>query len=102
MMTLTMVNTSTEHKREHGRARKGGVLTIWLQEYPFTHKQQALTPLRKKMEWSGSVCCHRNACCQGSNMCVRGEREHMDMHIYRWCGLCSSCPNKKKQACKGK
>ncbi len=35
-------------------------------------------------------------------MCFRGERKRMDMHICRWCGLCSSCLNKQKQACKVK
>lgn len=97
-----MVSTSTEHKREHGRARKGGVLTLWLQESPLTQTTWTSPPTKEEMEWSGSVCCHRNTCCQGSNMCFRGEREHMDMHICRWCGLCSGCLNKQKQACKGK
>jgi len=32
------------------------------------------------MEWSDSVCCHRNACCQGSSMCVKEEIQCMDIH----------------------
>lgn len=73
MIRLIMVNTTFKHKREHGRDR-GGEGGQDHENIPTPHKHMDKPyphPSDKEMEQSNLVCCHGNACCQGSIMCVR-------------------------------
>lgn len=73
---------------------RGGGGDGWTRPSP-TNIWTGSHPYKEEMEWSDSVCCHRNACCQGSSMCVKGKIQCMDMHICRWSGLHLSCPSKQ-------